>query len=202
MAFISEEDALALARPEVSIGFFVLIKSAAGWGRMWSGHGDYYMPVNLIDTVGGIYRGAGEITGLPDIAQLLNALADRVEFSMSGVSAEVLAIIAAEASLTVNAPIHLGMIGMDSSNLPVTDPIWLWEGEADVPRVARSSDASDDGEFVQVRSASLSAVTIFSGRRRPVLGFFTGIDQRRRYPDDAFCDRANRYSSGTTRKFP
>jgi hypothetical protein len=80
--------------------------------------------------------------------------------------------------------------------------VWIWEGEADVPRVSRQSVAGEDGSFQVVRSMSLSVGSVFTGRRRANLSFMNGVDQRRRSSDDAFCDRASVYSSGTTRKWP
>lgn len=206
MPFISEETAQTYASGAVKVAVFVLIKtgadSPANWIRVWSGTGDIELPAGLIDTAGGVYLGMGDLVGLPSFSQLLNGVAERIEFVLSGCSPEVIALADQDAEDVRGAAAHIGIIGLDWSEQTIGDPLWLWEGETDVPRTRKQSVISEDGTGSILRSVSLSAVSAFSGRRRPPLGYFTGVDQRRRSPGDAFCDRANIYHQGRTRKFP
>lgn len=206
MAFITEEDALLFGAPTVRVGVFLLIKANNGspptWLRMWSGVGDHDMDANAIDTQGGTYLGIGDLVGLPTLSQLVNGVAERVEFSLSGVTADIIALADAEAETVRNVPVHMAIVAFDEDFQASTSPVWVWEGESDVPRVSRQSVAGEDGSFQVIRSVSLSVGSIFTGRRRPQNAYFTGIEQRARSADDAFCDRANGYSLGTTRKWP
>jgi hypothetical protein len=160
------------------------------------------MAANNIDTQGGTFLGVGELVGMPVLSQLVNGTADRVEFTLSGVDASILALADAEADTVRSAPVHVALMAFDEDFQESTSPVWIWEGEADVPRVSRQSVAGEDGSFQVVRSMSLSVGSVFTGRRRANLSFMNGVDQRRRSSDDAFCDRASVYSSGTTRKWP
>lgn len=206
MAFITEADALLFGAPTARVCAFLLIKTANGspptWVRLWSGVGRHDMTANNIDTQGGTYLGVGELVGMPVLSQLVNGTAERVEFSLSGVDPAILALADAEADTVRAAPVHVALMAFDDEFQASTSPVWVWEGEADVPRVSRQSVAGDDGSFQVVRSMSLSVGSVFTGRRRAKLSFMNGVDQRRRSSDDAFCDRASVYSAGTTRKWP
>lgn len=201
MAFISEEAARAIAGTS-QIALMMLMKTDDGadppnWVRFWSGAGDLALAANLIDTQGGAYSGLGEMLDFPALQQLINGLAERVEFNMAGVRAADLALVDAQAHTVRDAPVHLALMPLDAQLQPLIDPIWVWEGTADVVRGKRTG--SRDGA---TRVITVSVGSIFTGRRRARFRNFTGPDQRRRSADDAFCDRAGLYNTGTTRKWP
>lgn len=197
MPFISDEDAQALGKGTVRLAVFVHVVLAPTPLRLWFGLGDFEIGADAIDTTGGVYRGLGELNGLPVLSQLINGVCERVEFSISGVSAEALRLADEDADEVRGASVHVGLSGLDRDFQPLTAPMWLWEGEADTPRF--SWDTSSDP---QVRTISLSVGSAMMGRRRPRYRNFTGVEQRRISADDAFCDRVPVYSRGSTRKWP
>lgn len=203
MPFISEDDAAIFGAAQARVSVFLLVKATSGpWLRLWSGVGDYRMSANVIDSVGGTYTGVGELIGMPVLSQLINGLAERVEFTLSGVDARTLALVDEDADTVRSAPVHVALVGFDDDLAAATSPVWIWEGEADTPRVSRESAAGGDGTFGIVRSVSLSVGSIFTGRRRPRHAYYTDADQRARSSDDAAMDRVAIYNQGTTRKWP
>lgn len=201
MPFIAEDYARQVQRAKQLV-FGLLIKSDDGgdppaWARMWGGVGDFPINADLIDTQGGIYSGFGEMLDVPALQQLINGLAERIEFTLSGVRAETLALIGSEAEAVRDAPAHLWMVPLGQDLQPLGAPIWVWEGKADVLRAKRVGQGASAS-----RSVTVSVGSIFTGRRRPKFRNFTGPDQRRRSADDAHCDRAGLYNAGTTRKWP
>lgn len=187
--------AAKLAGDAIRPAIFLLIKSTEGPLRMWTGFGDFPLAPDAIDTTGGVYEGLGEFAAPPVVNQLLNGTAQRVTFSLSGVSAEILALVSADAETLRSAPVHLGFSNLDDAGAPQFDPVWLWEGESDTPQLARQPGGGP-------RTVSLSIGTAMTGRKRPEFAFFTAPDQRRRYPTDAGLDRVNSYSTRTTVRWP
>lgn len=204
MPFISEEDALIFGANGVRVSPFLLVKTsgAAGWLRLWGGVGNYAMAANNIDTLGGVYTGLGEVIGMPTLSQLINGVADRIEFQLSGVDPKTLALVDADAETVRSAAVHVALVAFDDAYQAATQPAWVWEGEADVPTVSRQSTMGQDGTIEIIRAVSLSVGSVFTGRRRPKMSYLTGVEQRRRSPDDAFCDRVSSYAQGTTDQWP
>src|SRR5947209_6338352 len=60
--------------------------------RIWLGAGDIRPGVNVLDVSGQTYHGFGAIGAVPAIKQLMGGAAERVEFSASGVSSDLLTI--------------------------------------------------------------------------------------------------------------
>src|SRR5687767_4810759 len=57
---------------------------------LWTGFGPLETPADTVDAGGATWRGAGEIVGVPALQALINGVAQRVNFTLSGVSAESL----------------------------------------------------------------------------------------------------------------
>lgn len=168
--------------------------------RLWGGIGDLEVDPDLIELeVGAVHAGIGELTGLPQLSQLINGVAERVEFSLAGagVTAQVAALAGAEAEAVRGAELNIGLLVFDANWQRLSPVLWLWAGVADMVGVSRG-----DQKGQPVRTISLSAGSLLTGRRRPGHRYFTDADQRRRSPDDAFFDRVKLYNAGTTKTWP
>lgn len=187
-----------LAGGTVRPAFFLLLKSEPTI-RVWSGIGDFALEADNIETEGGEYLGFGELQNLPQLKQLINGQADRVDFTLAGaaVNRDVVRLASEEADSIRNKTLHLGMLVLGADLQPVSPVAWLWHGEADTLTLTR-----DDSQGQPVRSMTLSAGSMFARRRRPGISFWTDHDQRQRSSDDAFCDRVAIYSAGTTKTWP
>jgi hypothetical protein len=168
--------------------------------RLWAGVGDLAIDSDAVETQdGAIYAGSGALVGVPAISALVNGVAERADFTLSGtaITGPLASLAGSEAELVRGAAVNLGFLVFDDNGQKLSPVAWLWDGEADVLRVARSGQ---DGQAV--RSLTLSVGSIMTGRRRPGLAYFTDADQRRRSADDAFFDRVKIYSRGSTRVWP
>lgn len=168
--------------------------------RVWTGHAELEIDSDGIETEDhAVYLGSGELVGVPAVNALINGVAERVDFTLSGVgiTGALANLAASEADLVRGKAVNLGFFVMDDTWQRLSPVAWLWDGVADVVRVTR---ASQEGQAI--RSISLSVGSIMTGRRRPGIAYFTDADQRRRSADDAFFDRVKIYNQGSTRTWP
>lgn len=176
---------------------FVLIEVSEGeLVRAWTGPGDFYLPADGVDETGGIYKGVGLVGEIPAIRQLIGGLAERVEFSLSGVDEATRSMADEQADTVIGAPLHLGIVFFDQDWQP-TPIVWAWDGTADLPSVTGESQGLD-----VIRQVKLSVGSAYTDRTRPQLSFLTDAAQRERSSDDDFCVRVAGMSIDSTIKFP
>ena len=168
--------------------------------RLWGGAGDLEIGADAIETGASIYRGVGDITGLPAVQALINGLAERVEFTLSGAAIDATAVklADADAATTRGAAVNMALVLFDADWQRIGDPLWLWQGEADTPRIARRTNGS--GQVT--RDISISVGSIFTDRRRPSLSYYSDVEQKSRSADDRFCERTSLYSQAVNMAWP
>ena len=166
--------------------------------RAWAGIGDFVLPPDNVETTGGTYKGLGVISDMPSFEQLVNGVAQRVEFTLSGVDQRISELADQDAPEVRSKRVNVGLQFLDDDWQPLADILWVWEGEADVIR--KSSVSTPD--FQRTYTITLSVGSITTGRRRPGLSYFTSAQQRRRSADDAFCDRTGLYTQSAEIKWP
>lgn len=163
--------------------------------RLWSGHGDLDIPVDEVEYATARYRGAGELLPVPEIKQLLNGAADRLDFVVSGVSEATVRLALEDAPLVENAELRLGEVLFDA-DWQVLSVKWRWQGLCDIVTVEdRETEAG------RIRSVSVSARVNDAYRSNPQPSYWTDQDQRRRSSDDAFCNQVAGITTGVTRRF-
>jgi hypothetical protein len=190
-----------LAGGAVRAGVFVRVATAPTLIRVWGGVGEFAMAADLVeDADGALYLGFGELGGLPAINQLINGLAERVDFRLAGVAItpEIARLASSEAAVIVDAEVNLGFLVLGPDLQPVSPMAWVWNGVADNLTVERQ----DAGSGQVIRSISLSVGTAMTGRRRPKPEYWTDSFQRERSPDDGFCGFVAAYNQGTTKVWP
>lgn len=164
---------------------------------MWSGVGDLVVPGDAIVSGTTTYLGGGEWVDLPEVQQLINGTADRVEFTASGVDEETIRLALEDRASVDGATVRIGTVPMDA-NYQLSGPVdWEWEGVADVVTVDSTSNENGD----RIRSVTLSVGSADTARSRSQLTLFTDADQRRRSPDDAIFSHVGGIASGNTRRF-
>ncbi len=166
--------------------------------RAWTGVGDFEKGADLVDLTGGTYKGLGEIQDIPGLQQLVNGVAQRLDLTLSGVDARIVALADSEAAAVRSKDVSIGLQFFDVDWSALGDTVWIWDGEADVVK----SDSVSNPDFGRFRTVTLSVGSLTTGRRRPKMTFFTRSQQRRRSPDDAFCDRVGLYSQDTELRWP
>ena len=164
--------------------------------RLWSGNGDLLVMADDVEDEDAIYLGGGELINVPDFQQLINGIAERLEVTVSGVSAATLVLALEEAPSVKGANIDLGEIIFDTAWQQLGSVEWQAKFRADTLSVS-----SQPGGGSRTRSITLSIGTDDTGRSRAPLAFFTDADQRRRSANDAIFDHVAGISSGTSRRF-
>ena len=165
--------------------------------RIWGGVGDFALAADNIETAGGVYQGWGELNDIPALAQLINGVASRVDFAVSGVGPVAARLADEEAEDIRGRRVNLGVMALGSDWQPVSTVAWLWEGEADTLII----DSRLDGDQ-RIETLTLSVASIFTGRRRPRYRHYTDAEQRRRSPDDRYCERVSLYAQEYTKVWP
>jgi len=168
--------------------------------RIWSGGGDFAYPEDPygVETEGAIYRGICELEGLPALDALINGIAQRVDFLLSGVDAEVLALADEDAEDVRGSSVRIAVGFLDAQEQLVSAPLWLRSFEADMVVTNRDADA----EGTTTRTIGISVGSMMTGRRRPQISFFTDAHQRRRSSDDRFCERVPLHSTTMVLTWP
>ncbi|WP_210168892.1 hypothetical protein [Pseudolabrys sp. Root1462] len=145
----------------------------------------------------GRYYGMGELTKVPSVSQLINGKAERVVFSMSGISERVLQIANGEAVGVRGQDVRLMLIGFDADWQCLGPGVQLWRGEADYLTVSLDSNGG-----IQTRTVELSVGSLMTNRRRSPYSYFTDPDQQARSPGDIFCERTPLYQNSVGKKWP
>lgn len=164
--------------------------------RLWSGFGDLDAPPDALDPTGARYRGAGALLDVPALKVLLNGLADRQDFSVSGVSPETVRLALEDRDTIRDAALHVGYVLFDREWQVLAGPVWEWRGVADTITITR-----EDGEAGGTRTISLSVRSDQADRSNPRLAWWTDADQRRRSAGDRFCSRVAGLNQGSSRRF-
>jgi hypothetical protein len=168
--------------------------------RLWLGFGNIQATANVLDPAGAIYQGFGEIRDLPEFTMMINGAAERVEFTLSGVSGAVFNLANnADADNVKGARVSVGIGIFNAAWQLLGEPHWMANYRADFLATRQSpTDASSN----VVRVVTLSCGTLLTSRRRPGLSYFSNPDQQARSPGDTFCDHTPRYATNFNKKWP
>jgi len=168
--------------------------------RLWLGFGDIQPGANVFDEDGETYRGLGELRALPAFNQLLNGVAERVDFTVSGVSGEILEIAQGDDAEQIQRKrVDVGYGFMDQRWAMLGGVHWAARYIADI-LVIEQNPAGPSEPIV--RTVALSCGTRFTGRRRPSFAYFSDQDQQARFPGDRFCEYTPRYAHGYSKPWP
>lgn len=163
---------------------------------LWSGVGPLPVPADIVIPSSTIALGGGELVNVPDFQQLLNGTAERLDFTVSGVSEETLRLALEDAPSVAGARVDIGIISFD--------PDWQflgieWEATFEARSLSIGRPATQNGKAV--RSITLTIVAGETTRARAPLAFFTDADQRRRSSDDLIFSHVAGINAGTSRRF-
>lgn len=198
---LNSSELIALGSDNQSIGLFFRLETDP-IVRLWLGFGPFETTQpDVLDDSGAAYNGFGEIGSLPSLRQMINGAAQRVDFTVSGVTGEVLQIASGgDAQQVKGKRVSVGFAVMDDTWSLLGSIKWIQNYTADYLTIQQLSP-TDIGQSV-VRTVTLSAGTTMTGRRRPGLSYFTQQDQQARYPTDYFCERTPLYASGYGKTWP
>lgn len=163
---------------------------------LWTGFGQLETPADAVDPAGATWLGAAQIIGIPALQALINGVAERVNFTLSGVSTETLRLAREDKATIKGAAVRIGHVQFDADWQLDGGITWEWLGVADALRV--ESRYADDG---RVRQIVLMVGGADTSRSNPRFNYWTDASQRLRSANDAFCDHVAMISEGVTRRF-
>lgn len=199
---LSEAEIAALDGGSFRVGYFFRLATDPVV-RLWLGVGNIKPGVDAIDSEGdgATYKGFGEITNVPAFRQLINGQAERIEFTLSGVSEEILQVASQQDAPNVKGKdCALGFALMDDGWQLLGGIKWVRRYTADFLGINQSLTEDPDNPII--RTVVLSVGSIMTGRRRPGLSYFTDQDQRRRSDTDKFCERTTLYTQERRKSWP
>ncbi len=162
----------------------------------WTGHGDLLLPADAVLPLPAVALGGGQLINLPDLEQLINGTAQRIDVVLSGVNERTLQIAIDEAAQVPGAAVNIGRITFDTEWQVDGAVEWEWSGEARALTIA-----SEGGDEARQRTLTLRVVAGDTTRSRAPLAFFTDADQRREFADDDFFSHVGRINAGTSRRW-
>lgn len=163
---------------------------------LWTGHGDLVTPADFVDPTGATWNGAGGLVALPALKALINGVADRVQFTLSGVDPDTLRLAVEDKESVNRAECRLGYVEFNADWSLDGGPTWEWVGIADTITIENRS-----GDGIRTRAIHLSVASADTFRSNPRFNFWTDAAQRLRSPTDEFCDHVAGISQGVTRRF-
>lgn len=164
--------------------------------RIWSGVGKLEIPADIVESATATYLGAGALLDVPTFRQLINGVAERLEFTVSGVNEDTLRLALEDAPGVKNAAIYIGRIDFDEDWQQIGPVEWEATFRADTLTVESQAEGG-----VRMRTIKLSAGTDDTGRSYAPTSFFTDADQRLRSPDDRVFDHVSGITRGKSRVF-
>lgn len=197
---LSDAELAALESSVYNLGLFFRLETTP-IVRLWLGVGNIEPGVNTFDLTGATYSGLGELRDLPSFNQMINGAANRIEFTVSGVSGDILTLASnndADAIKGKAVAVGLGILGPDWQLLGTVK--WFANYTADYLSVSQQ-ETTDPAQPV-IRTISLSCGSLMTARRRPARSYWSQQDQDARSSGDLFCILVGTYAHGFNKKWP
>lgn len=199
MGYIAD-DVIEALRSSHRLGIFVKIDTTPP-GRFWMGASDIPLKFKgaTIDVEGGTYIGGGVLGNIPVLEALINDTAERVEFQMSGLSADQAEIFNTAVPPVRGKRVHLGITVLNDYYQPISDIIPMWTGTASF--FSERSPSVGSGETPTVMM-SLSVGSGPTTRSRPSASLWSHAHQQALFPGDDFCKGTTRLARGVAPAWP
>lgn len=176
MGFFPETIAAKLAGREVAVALLCFMDFKDTPRRWWMGYGD-------LNAGGHTWQGTGTFIEIDGLDQALGTVAPQTTFTLSGVDATVVTL-ARQSSARVKdraCQVYIQFFeiapgGDQMPWAPLDEPYAIWSGIMD--QMTYGADGPSQ------RRVTLTAESIWTGRRRPAYGFWTDRDQNGRFPGD------------------
>lgn len=167
--------------------------------RLWTGVGDLPVNASTFDPDGTTYQGGGRLIDLPNFQRLINGIAERITFTLNGVTDDMRQMVYEDAAEVRGAAVRLGLAIFDGTWVQVGPVRWLKRGRIDTIETINDSD----GKGGRIKSIEFSVGSAFTGRKVRGSGTWTNADQQSRpgSEDDRFCERTP-LMTAATKKWP
>lgn len=195
---MTDEEIRLLRGDQPNLAMFFRAELRTETIRLFAGFGDFPVPAGGLEADDAVYTCVGRWGGaLPDFDWLQNGQVQRIDLRLAA-DLETALIYLRERNTVIGARAAFGY-GVLDERFKLAGPVhWRRRGVLAEPKLSRQRTQPSVWERAL-------GVTLMAGpvaRRRPEHTYYTGPDQRRRSPDDAFCDRTALYAVQSTRPWP
>jgi hypothetical protein len=194
------DDVIAAMRGSHQLGIFFRLDIPGDPLRFWLGMNDIPAGIDGVDpTTQEVYLGGGILREIPNLEAVLNGVADRAEFQVSGIDPVLAARLDYESYDVRGRDFHVGITVLDDNCQPISAIIPLITG--------RGSFVTESREAVQ--GAQNATVTLglnvgfgITTRDRQSQVLWSAPHHKALYPTDLFCDGTTRLERGATPTWP
>lgn len=190
---------IAALRGNTNLGIFIRVGTTPAL-HLAFGVNDVPITVPVLDSSGTTYIGAGRFVDVPSLETLINGLADKVSFSLSGIDPTFANQLLDTAPEVLGALVTVGIAPLDDRWQPLSQIIGLWSGTADF--LAQEMKPEPDPTKSRVQTISLTCSTGDVSRAFPNLLTYSDLTQKTMYPTDRFFERVSRYVQGLLVSWP
>lgn len=193
----AEEDLLTSGA--FGFGVFFLLRTNPAI-RLWAALGDCEVGTNAVEGETQVYEGIGALQDVPAFQSMINGRSERIAFRLSGADDRILALARGDEAEVKGKSVHLGFGLMTRDWSALAGPVrWVWRGRADY--MTEIVETPEDNRSARRHAIELSVGSIFTGRKRPGLSYYTHVDQTARSPGDRFCERTPYYAQEYVKAF-
>lgn len=189
---LPEQAAVMAARRAPRYAIFWNIATEPGT-RIWTGFGDYQASTDDDIEPDAKYKGAGILTAMDEISQLVGGVAERITMTFSGDAPDLTRFSENRYAGLRDKAVNIGVVFFDSAWQAVAPIGWFYDAKID--QVVPGYD--DD-----VRTLILSCSTGNTDRTKANRAYFTDASQQQRSPGDQFCALVHGYGSAKSVKWP
>lgn len=167
--------------------------------RVWLGLRPISITIDAVDEDGAIYRGGGQLIGVPTLETLVNGAADSVDFSISGIDPQTGASLIQSIPEVRGCPVYVGITALDQYYQPVSKIIPLWRGTASHPTEAMPTVTGTEDRTMTL---GLAVAAGEQTRSRAARSLWSAAHQKAISPTDRFCDNTARMARGVQPVWP
>ena len=195
----SPEEEELLTSGSFGFGIFFLLRTAEPI-RLWAAIGDCEVGVNAVEGETQVYQGLGTLQDIPAFQSMINGRSERTAFRLSGGDDRILELARGDQAEINGKSVHLGFGLLRRDWSALAGPVrWVQRGRADY--MTEIVETPEDNRAARRHAVELSVGSIFTGRKRPGLSYYTHVDQTARSPGDLFCERTPIYAQEYTKPF-
>lgn len=202
MSGLNDAELAELAKPAMRMAFFFRMALADGTViRLWLGFGRFRtLTDDALDFAGETYKSAGELVDFPAFQQLSGFATQSFNFTLSGVTPEIVDIAVTSADDVVNAQINTGFAVLDDNYKPLGPLRFPTLSFAEVVTIA--TDSQSDPKQELKTTVVLEAADMLATRARGQNSLWSDRDQQNRHPGDTLFDFAPKYTQSYVLPFP
>lgn len=167
--------------------------------RIWLGVHPIPITIDSVDEDGAIYRGGGQLVGVPTLETLVNGSADSVDFSLSGIDPQTGAALIQSIPDVRGCAVYVGITALDEYWQPVSKIIPLWRGTASHPTEAMPTVMGTEDRTMTI---GLSVAAGEQTRSRAARSLWSAAHQKAISATDRFCDNTARMARGVQPVWP